>query len=752
MANTVSKLFSNGTLMVTGVFDEVSLSPTFQILAVAGGGGGGNRGTYGTGGGAGGLVIQNQNLTAGSYTITVGAAGAAGASATNGANTTIVGSGINIVAIGGGHGAVGGSVQGASGGSGGGSSCGTCPKAGGAALQPTSASGGFGNPGGAGELCFGSSSGGGAGGAGKSGCYGQKYVTGGAGYLSSITGTPTYYANGGPGAGASCSTITATSMGGGGAGNQVGANGGVIITYKSKTPLAIGGTITSYICSVYGANVQVHTFTSNGTFTIPNNLPLQKTYSNGTLQTLLFDEVTNNLNIYERGSLSFIGSSKTYLSTSSTQILPANGNFTIQAWVCPTASYSDDSSIFSQGNTGANRLNFFIQANTSKPCIQFGGTPYYTSTASPTIPIGTWTHMAVTSNGSSFSFYVNGVLGNTFNVALAPSNNLAYIGDNWDHSTYQFTGYISDLKVSKTSNAAITVPSRPLTSDANTILLLQTPYINNVNTFFDSGPNNITIINNNNVKSVSEQPFNPNRYWSVLYTGASSYNTFTTYTDVPFSLIQTNDFTVEFWINPSSFTNQTYAGMFDNRTSNGDTYGFGLYFHSPDLVLIIAGTSYTTAISGSGLAIGTWSHVAVVRYGTAMTVYINGVAKITTTNSTNFYNALWYLGQTFNGDNYNGYMSNFRLTIGTALYTSGFVPPTSALKHINIYTQVLTLQSSTFIDNATGYTITQNGTGIVVSNKIPFSSFDFAGTGVSVSKKYSNGALQIVGTFDEVTI
>ena len=231
------------------------------VLAVAGGGGGGggvSGSFYGSGGGAGGLIYTNTFISAGTNTVTIGAGGAGGTIAaplgTNGGNT-IFGS---LIAIGGGGGSggIGGSTSnGFNGGSGGGCWYGCT---GGSKMQPSSASGGYGNNGGSG----GSGNGGGGGGAGAAAVNGNG--NGADGLPFSISGTGTvYYAGGGSGAGwtyaskggggASISTNTsqagaANSGGGGGGGwnHNPGAGGAgiVIVSYPIAPPSS--GTLVCF--------------------------------------------------------------------------------------------------------------------------------------------------------------------------------------------------------------------------------------------------------------------------------------------------------------------------------------------------------------------------------------------------------------------------------------------------------------------------------------------------------------------------
>jgi hypothetical protein len=193
-----------------------SASSPVEILVVAGGGSGGiitgGMTMRGAGGGAGGLIYipSFPVVGAANYTVTVGAGGNSNSGSTRnqGANTTVVGQGRTLTALGGGMGAMDDSTDNATtGGSGGGS---WYPGyVGKAATQPsttndgisTYASSGFGNKGG--DSGASQPYGGGGGGAGAAGNNFNSAggPVGGIGRQYSISGTATYYAGGGGAAG-----------------------------------------------------------------------------------------------------------------------------------------------------------------------------------------------------------------------------------------------------------------------------------------------------------------------------------------------------------------------------------------------------------------------------------------------------------------------------------------------------------------------------------------------------------------------
>lgn len=207
---TVRQFNVSGTL-------SISNPGTIDYLVVGGGGGGGygdnNSGGGGAGGGGGVVYRSSQNITTGSYTVTVGAGGT---DATNGQDSIFLG----VTALGGGYGGSW-SQAGGSGGSGGGGSRDYYP--GGTGLQPSSASGGFGNGGGA--AAGGRQGGGGGGGAGGNGASGNGSYGGNgglgrdySGIFGSSVGEQGWFASGGGGGGASGSYPGTAPLGGGGDG------------------------------------------------------------------------------------------------------------------------------------------------------------------------------------------------------------------------------------------------------------------------------------------------------------------------------------------------------------------------------------------------------------------------------------------------------------------------------------------------------------------------------------------------------
>lgn len=177
--------------------------------------------------------------------------------------------------------------------------------------------------------------------------------------------------------------------------------------------------------------------------------------------------------------------------------------------------------------------------------------------------------------------------------------------------------------------------------------------------------------------------------------------------------MSTGNFTIECWWRPDNLTGTgNYQSVFGKGYSG---VAGGLYAQTgyADGKLNIVTNSTTILTSSTAVTPGVWTHIALVRNGSTMTLYQNGVSVGSATNSTDF-NATDPLTIGNCAANYtysaNGYISNFRIVKGTAVYTSAFTPATSALTNIT-NTTILTCQSQTTLTDASSnnYTVTMNG-------------------------------------------
>ena len=188
--------------------------------------------------------------------------------------------------------------------------------------------------------------------------------------------------------------------------------------------------------------------------------------------------------------------------------------------------------------------------------------------------------------------------------------------------------------------------------------------------------------------------------------------------------LSSGDFSVEWWMMPLDDGTSSGRAIVSQETTGGMFW----YILSGTLNVRIyaVSTPITYALTNY---IGVWTHIAVTRESGTLRLFVNGVLVSSASNVYTYTQAGTYLGGSpAQALWFNGYLSNFRVVTGTAIYTSSFVPPTAPLKNIT-GTVLLACQSSTIIDNSTAnggsnWTLTANGNAAVSSLQPPFAAYN----------------------------
>ena len=147
----------------------------------------------------------------------------------------------------------------------------------------------------------------------------------------------------------------------------------------------------------------------------------------------------------------------------------------------------------------------------------------------------------------------------------------------------------------------------------------------------------------------------------------------------------TGDFTIEMWVYR---THTAYGYIFETRGGQDTTStdGISLYLGSGgnNELRVAVNRSNVININQDHQTNDQWQHFAVVREGSTMTLYIDGTARGSGSNSTDFdRNRPFRIGNIHNaslngGYGFQGYIDDFRVTKGLARYTSNFTPTSAA--------------------------------------------------------------------------
>lgn len=255
----------------------------------------------------------------------------------------------------------------------------------------------------------------------------------------------------------------------------------------------------------------------------------------------------------------------------------------------------------------------------------------------------------------------------------------------------------------------------------------------------------------------------------IPFSGTYSYlfNGTTQYLTVPhssnFVYGSGVDFTIEGWvytsattINKGAFYKRSGAGVF-----SGVNFGTSAATASRFTILVAnaTGSAWTVNDSTVTFVVNTWYHFAITKTNGNVYLYINGVLRLTVAHTTAIYDdgSNLNIGRDPGGAFWVGYLSNFRVVNGTALYSptlypSGFTSSTTPLTAVT-NTKLLTLQSGGIFDNSGINNITSVPTLAGGNTIIPFAitfSYQFNGTSQFLAMQSSPNF--IFGASDDFTI
>lgn len=449
------------------------------------------------------------------------------------------------------------------------------------------------------------------------------------------------------------------------------------VTASTTTGTTIFTPPTSPLTAISGTSLltcQSSTFIDNST----NNFPMATTgNTQPTIQNPFgyTSALTNGYTVSTIGGSGYFDGTGDTLNLASSTALLGSGNFTIDFWVnipvAPTggAFYT----CFAYGASGSVLRCFVYDSSGTKFGVWIGVTQVIN--VSSTAMIAQWAHIALARVGTNLTAYINGV-----NVST-------YASDSTNYNTGQLyiasqagasylTGYISDFRIvvgTAVYTSNFVPPSAPLTAIQNSSLLMN---MTNAGIYDAAMMTNMETLGDAKL-STAVSKFGGS---SMYFDGTGDYLT------APFNPtfnLGTGNFTIEFWVNTSS----TVAYACALRL--GDTWTTGSWA----LYLNDSGGSgypswwnqtgpYTLSTSGATVNDGSWHHIALVRNGATMTMYIDGTSRGTLSIGTNTVGdtttKLWIGRDSSNVREWLGYMDDLRITKGYARYTSNFSVPTSA--------------------------------------------------------------------------
>ena len=553
------------------------------------------------------------------------------------------------------------------------------------------------------------------------------------------------------------------------------ATGSITNTPASGTSLNIGFLRSASALQYFAGYISNFRYTRTAVYTAnftPPTAPLQPIVGTSLLtcaDNRLVDDSPNNFVVTRTGDVSvqkfnpfgiqtaatpvsysgYFDGTGDYLSFANS-VVAATGDFTIEGWINIDAVGTRRDIFYQNVTSGSTEGRLIINVNTTGTLSAFvGGTGAPGEIQSSTVvQPNVWYHFAYVRNSNTFSLYVNGVQEGTQPTStISIANQPLLIGYNPVQvpATY-WKGYISNIRVvngSAVYTANFTPSTAPLTAIAGTSLLTcQSP------TFVDNSTNRSGITAAGDARPSQTNPFGFTAGAKTSYTpqvyGGSMYfdgtGDFLTVPDNTQFRIGTNSFTIDLWLyKTTNSTAQSIVSIGPNSAA-----GFGLIFFSSlaRLRFGVGGSGNAIVSDTQDFPLFQWTHVALVRNGTQLTLFINGGSRATTTWSTSWNPSggqVTSIGQWVDGTSFRygpGYIADLRVINGTALYTSSFAPPTSPLTPI-INTTLLV-----------------NGTGAAVRDASMGNNLETVGDAKSSTSvvKYGSTSMAFDGNGDRLII
>jgi hypothetical protein len=306
----------------------------------------------------------------------------------------------------------------------------------------------------------------------------------------------------------------------------------------------------------------------------------------------------------------------------------------------------------------------------------YGGTSSFNSAHTPVA--GQWIHIVCCRDDPSgrTSWFINGsrtATTTSFSIASNASTPLlvgARVGGSNNHN-----GYLCGTRVIKGSSeydpsqTTITVPNSPPTNITNTSLLLN---YTNAGITDATAKNDLETVGNAQISTAQSKFGGSSMYFDgtgdwLIAPSSQNFN------------MGTGNWTVECWVYPSSTATR---GLFQITTGHLNSVatgiGVGVSAATGNPWRVYHGTTATD--TSTNVTTGSWQHIAFVRNGSAINLYLNGTSIYSATDSSDLSSYTFLtVGAWFSSSfPWLGYIDDFRITKGYARYTANFTAPTTA--------------------------------------------------------------------------
>jgi len=338
--------------------------------------------------------------------------------------------------------------------------------------------------------------------------------------------------------------------------------------------------------------------------------------------------------------------------------------------------------------SGVSGLRFAVRVG-GTDVINTGNTTIFSDTTS-------WHHLALVKVGSEYAVYLDGnQLSYTNDSSTANFTGDLRIGYFYSSAPFALNGHVDAFRIQKSNifNASpdsgktdtITVPTSAPEADADTKLLL------NFGITDESDSKHLCNFVGTAQLDTAQTKFGDT---SLLLDGNSDYVTVPDSDDWDFG---DGDFTIDFW---TKFNDVTGVQCFMSHATDINNYWYFIKSQVTGIRFVVE-VSASSVINTGNTTVFTdttsWHHIAVVRNGTNMQVYLDGVSLSSITTSVSIANqtgALQIGASSQHSYYHNGWLEELRISKGIARWTSNFTPNAYPYNNGILYEEPITIATA----------------------------------------------------------
>lgn len=305
-----------------------------------------------------------------------------------------------------------------------------------------------------------------------------------------------------------------------------------------------------------------------------------------------------------------------WVTIADAESLDLTSGLTLEAWVYPTAAA--DGTVIAKESPGGLAYALYSYDNAPLPVAYLNIGSYWTATGTTALPLGTWSHMTVTYDGTTLRLFINGSLvgSRVVGSSVVTSAGALRLGGNSVWGEF-FQGFIDEVRIYDRALSEVEIAADmsaavvPAAADTGLVAAFG----------FEEGTGSLAGDSSghaNHGTIAGAVWHNTGRFGKALkLDGVDDWVTIADSAALDLS----TGLTLEAWVYPTAAVDGT---VIVKESADGLAYGLYSYDNAPFPVSYLNVDGYWTAAGTATLPLTTWTHLATTYDGTTLRLYVNG--------------------------------------------------------------------------------------------------------------------------------